>query len=92
MTGEVQPNSLNAIKRQRIKGRGRKPDYSYAKLAKKLQVSNYLISLPEDFGKFMMYSRPAGKKVIIVFKGKKVVVINKLGQILLVFTSNYLIS
>lgn len=40
----------------------------------------------------MMYVRPAGKRVVLWFRGDKVVILNKQGKAIKVITSNYLIS
>lgn len=73
-------------------GKRRKPGCTHARLARRMQNPDWLTSLPQDLGQFMMYARPAGKRVLLVLKGSKVAVVSKHGQVLQTATSSYLVS
>ena len=89
---EIPMTTINNLKHQKFKPKKNKPNNSYSRLAKKLQVPDHLVSIPNDFSSFMLYARPSGKKVIIIFKGNKVTFVNKSGSLVKVFTSNYIVS
>jgi hypothetical protein len=83
---------VNNLKHQKVK-RKRNNNYSNKlRIKKKLQVPDYLISIPNDFSCFMMYARPSGKKVLISFQGTKVIIANKFGTIISMFNSKYISS
>lgn len=82
---------INNLKNQKFK-QNRKSYNNKLYLKKKLQIPDYLISIPNDLNCFMMYVKPSGKKVILSFQGTTVIIANKFGVIINIFTSKYINS
>lgn len=53
--------------------------------ADKFQIPEWLISIPNDFKKFLVVLRPLGKKVMIFINGRHAIVRDKKGYILIKF-------
>ena len=51
-----------------------------------------MASLPSNLSQFLVYARPAGKRVLVILKDKDVIVVGKSGVLQTAFTSKYLCS